>query len=147
MAIFGLYHSRVITYDRRAFIRLATGCRHSSVDSSAPTILLPRVRVQSTLSTLFSHRYSQIYAIFLCVKNENKQKEAVFGPFLKNGQRWLILAYLDCITNLPLQIGLVLINIRSPSVFMHYLPNNYHSKQPKNGSQCDQIRLFKALVA
>ena len=31
-----------------------TGCRHSSVDSFAPSILPPRVRIPSTPSTLFS---------------------------------------------------------------------------------------------
>ena len=56
------------------------GCWHSSVDSSAPTILLPRVQVPSTPST-------NCYIVFMlylsCEKNENKQKEAGFGPFLK----------------------------------------------------------------
>ena len=42
------------------------GCRHSSVDSSAPTILLPWVRIPSTPSTLYS-----IYVV---------EKEAGVGP-------------------------------------------------------------------
>ena len=55
------------------------GCRHSSVESSAPTILPPRVRVPSMPSTLF-----HLFVLYLsCEKNENKQKEAGFGPFKK----------------------------------------------------------------
>ena len=55
------------------------GCRHSSVESSAPTILPPRVRVPSMPSTLF-----HLFVLYLsCEKNENKQKEAGFGPFLE----------------------------------------------------------------
>ena len=54
-------------------------CRHSSEDSSAPSILLPQVRVPSTPSTLLS-----IYIwIESCGKDKNKQKEAGIGPFLK----------------------------------------------------------------
>ena len=54
------------------------GCRHSSVDSSAPTILPPWVRVPSTPSFIVFVLY------FLCEKNEKEQKEAGLGPFLKN---------------------------------------------------------------
>ena len=51
------------------------------MDSSAPTILLPRVRVPSTPSTLFSFI---VFVLYLsCEKNENKQKGAGFGPFKK----------------------------------------------------------------
>ena len=42
------------------------GCRHSSVDSSAPSILLPRVRVPSTPSMLFS--------IYICHLNWNVKR-------------------------------------------------------------------------
>ena len=56
-------------------------CRHSSVDSSAPTILPPQVRVPSTPSMLFS---LIVFVLSLsCEKNKNKLKEAGFGPFLK----------------------------------------------------------------
>ena len=51
-----------------------------SVDSSAPTIL-HRVRVPSTPSTLFSCIVCVLYLSL--EKNENKQKEAGFSPFLK----------------------------------------------------------------
>ena len=52
--------------------------RHSSVDSSTPSILPPWVWVPSTPSTLLS-----IYIWFeSCRKDENKQKEAGIGPFL-----------------------------------------------------------------
>ena len=57
------------------------GCRHSSVDSSAPTILLPRVRVPSTSSTLFHLQY--LCYIFHVKRMKIKQKEARFGPFFK----------------------------------------------------------------
>ena len=44
-----------------------------------PTILPPGVRVPSAPATLFSFI---IFVIYLsCEKNENKQKEAGFGPF------------------------------------------------------------------
>ena len=59
------------------------GCRHSEVDSSATTILQPRVRVPSTLSTLLSLKSNLCY--ICCVKNtENKQKSGRVWPiFLK----------------------------------------------------------------
>ena len=64
---------------------LGMGCRHSSVDSSAPTILPPRVRVPSTLSMPFSFK---VFVLSLsCEKNENKnKKEAGFGPFLQKNK-------------------------------------------------------------
>ena len=58
---------------------LAKGCRHSSVDSSAPTILPPWVWAPSTPSTLLSFI---VFVLYLsCEKNENKEKEVWFGPF------------------------------------------------------------------
>ena len=58
------------------------GCRHSSVVSSVPTILPPWIRVQSTPSTLLSF---VVFVLFLpCEKDENKPKEAGFGPLKKN---------------------------------------------------------------
>ena len=58
------------------------GCHHNSVDLSAPTILLPRVRVPGTPSTLLS--FTTVFVLYLsCEKNENKQKEAAFDPFFK----------------------------------------------------------------
>ena len=46
-----------------------------------PTILPPRVWVPSTPSTLLSFT---VFVLYLsCEKNENKQKEAGFGPFFK----------------------------------------------------------------
>ena len=61
--------------------RLRQGCPHSSVDSSAPAILLPQVRVPSTPSMIFS--FTVIVLYLLCEKSKNKQKEAGFGPFKK----------------------------------------------------------------
>ena len=62
--------------------RIALGCRHSSVDSSAPSIQLPQDQVPSKQSSII---YSKICAIFVLElwKNENKQKEVRFGPFKK----------------------------------------------------------------
>ena len=52
------------------------------VDSSVPTILPARVRVPSSPSMLLSVMVN--FAPYLsCEKNENKQKEAGFGPFYK----------------------------------------------------------------
>ena len=63
--------------------RFLLGCRHSSVDLSAPTILPTRVRVPSTPSTLLS--FIVKFMLYLsCEKNENKQNnEAKFGSFKK----------------------------------------------------------------
>ena len=58
------------------------GCSHSSVDSSASTILLIWVQVPSTPSTLLSFMEFVLY--LTCEKNKNKQKEAGLGPFFKN---------------------------------------------------------------
>ena len=58
------------------------GCRLSKVDSSAPTILPPRVRVLSIPSMFLSFIAFVLY--LSCEKNENKQEKAGFGPFKKN---------------------------------------------------------------
>ena len=58
------------------------GCRHSSVDSSVPINLPPQVRVPS-MSSMLSSFIIKIVLYWSCEKNENKQKEAGFGPFLK----------------------------------------------------------------
>ena len=50
------------------------GCRHSSVDSYAASILPPQVRVPSTPSMFLSH---------LSLDFEKNKKEARFGPFKK----------------------------------------------------------------
>ena len=56
------------------------GCRHSSVDSSAATILPPWVRVPSTSSTILS--FIVKFVLYLsCEKNENKQKYGRVWPF------------------------------------------------------------------
>ena len=68
------------------YLQLPVGCRYSSVDSSAPSIMPPRVQVQSTPSTLFSIYIVQIVYLSFeleCEKNKNKQKEAGIGPFFK----------------------------------------------------------------
>ena len=62
------------------------GCRYSSVDLSAPSIMPPWVRVPNTPTTLFSIYIVQIVYLSFeleCEKNENKQKEAGIGLFLK----------------------------------------------------------------
>ena len=70
----------------RLYNKVQKGCHHSSVDSSAPSILQPRVQVPWTPSTLFFnlHCSNCLLAIWIGMwKKENKQKEAVIGPFLK----------------------------------------------------------------
>ena len=64
--------------------------RHSSVDSSVSTFLMPLVRVPSTPAALLSFIVKFVLYLF-CEENENKQKEAGFGPFLKNLEGWLAL--------------------------------------------------------
>ena len=49
-----------------------------SVDSSAPTILLPQDRVPSTTSSLLSFIAKFVFYLS-CEKNKNKQKETAFG--------------------------------------------------------------------
>ena len=74
-----IFLKKVIGEQFRWKIRNMLGCRHSSVDSSAPSILLPRVQVPSTPSMLFSIYIIQIVYLSFeleCKKNENKQKEA-----------------------------------------------------------------------
>ena len=57
---------------------ISLGCCHSSVDSSAPTILPPQVRVPSTPSMLFHLQY----LCYICnvKRTKIKQKQAGFGP-------------------------------------------------------------------
>ena len=59
--------------DSFCYIKISSYC-HSSVDLSAPTILLPRVQVPSTPAMHFSIIVCVLY--LSCEKNENKQKEA-----------------------------------------------------------------------
>ena len=55
------------------------GCRHSSVDLSALSILLPRVRLPSTLSMLLSFIVIVLYLSLQCEKRTKiKRKEAGF---------------------------------------------------------------------
>ena len=53
--------------------------RHSSVDSSAPTTLRPRVRIPNTP---FIVKFCALFVIVL-KKDENKQKEAGLAHFIK----------------------------------------------------------------
>ena len=67
-------------------------CRHSSVDSSVPSILPPQVRVLSTTSMLFSIYIVQTVYLsieFECEKNKNKQKRGRDWPiFTGPGAGW-----------------------------------------------------------
>ena len=65
------------------------GGRHSSMVLSAPTILWPRVQIPSTPSMRFQFVLLELY----WEKNENKEKEAKIGPFLKKNlqQRHVII--------------------------------------------------------
>ena len=58
------------------------GSRHSSVDSSLPTILRPWVRFPSTPSTLF--QFVLLKLLLRLEKNENKQKGAGIGRYFKS---------------------------------------------------------------
>ena len=71
------------------------GCRYSSVDLSAPFILLPRVWAPSTPSMLLSIKVKFVLHLSLhhCEKNKHKQKEAGFAHFLKR-QVWALAASL-----------------------------------------------------
>ena len=62
-------------------ITIFQGCRHSSVDSFAPSIMPPWFWLPSMPSMLF--QYSQICAIFVLAmweKNKNKQKRGRVWP-------------------------------------------------------------------
>ena len=68
--------------DIRGFLFKLTnlGCRHSSVNSSAPTILPPRVRVPSTPSMLLS--FIVTFVLYLsCEKNEINKKRPGLAHF------------------------------------------------------------------
>ena len=51
---------------------LIDGCRHSSVDSSAPSIMPPRVRLPSTPSMLLSFIVKFVLYLSLCCEKERK---------------------------------------------------------------------------
>ena len=56
------------------------GCRYKSLDSSAPTILPPRVRIPTAPAIIVKF----VLHLFLhCEKNKNKQKEPGLGCYLK----------------------------------------------------------------
>ena len=57
------------------------GCRHSSVDSSAPTILLPRVWVPRTPFMLF---YFIVFVLYLSCEKNGKTKKRPSLVHLKN---------------------------------------------------------------
>ena len=62
------------------------GCRHSSVDSSAPTILPPWVRFPSTPTMLLS--FIVKFVLYLsCENNEINKKRPGLAHFLEKGSR------------------------------------------------------------
>ena len=70
------------------------GCRHSSVDLSAPSIQQPQIRVPSTPLMLLSFKVKVVWYLSLhCEKNENKLKGRFWPIFEKtnnlsgNGRR------------------------------------------------------------
>ena len=66
---------------------LYSGCRHSSVDSSVPTILPPQVWVPSTPSTLFCTIMSLCWE-----KDENKQKMPALVDFFKKNRCFCLIS-------------------------------------------------------
>ena len=63
------------------------GCRHSSVDSSASSILLPQVRVPSTPTTLKSFTVKFVlYLSMHCEKNKINKKRLGFARIIINNQ-------------------------------------------------------------
>ena len=77
---------RAVVVGRSAKVYHWMGCCHSSVDSSAPSILRPWVRVSSPPSTLLS-----IYIWFVsCRKDENKLRRPGLAHFLAKVYHWKI---------------------------------------------------------
>ena len=76
LSLVGFNHSSFLTE------AINSPSRHSSVQSSAPTIMPPRVRVPSTPSMLFRLQY----LCYICPVKRTKinKKEAGFGLFEKN---------------------------------------------------------------
>ena len=72
-----------LQFYRKNFSWCKNGCRHSSVDSSAPTILLPWVWVPSTPSTLLSFIVKFVLYFFHVKRTKVRKKEAGFRPFFK----------------------------------------------------------------
>ena len=78
------------------------GCCNSSVDSSAPSILPPRVRVPSTPSMLFQFI---LFKLYICQLNSNvkrtkiNKKEAGITPFLKHNAKKYPSSFLQPDTN------------------------------------------------
>ena len=54
---------------------IGQGCRHSSVDSSVPSILPPRVRVPSTPSMLFQ---LILFKLYICHLNWNVKRTKIY---------------------------------------------------------------------
>ena len=69
------------------------GCRHSSVDSSAPTILPPQVRVPSTPSMLY-HLWYLCYICHLKRTKINKKRPGLAHFFKK--VRWIKNSLASC---------------------------------------------------
>ena len=64
------------------------GCNHSSVESSASTILPPQVRIQCSPSTLYSCKGKCVPYFYLhWEKKEDKQRESGFGLY-RNPNDW-----------------------------------------------------------
>ena len=62
----------VVTLIRKQNNKEKVGCRHSSVDSCAPSILSPWVQLQSTPSTLLS--FVVKFVQYLCLRCEKRTK-------------------------------------------------------------------------
>ena len=97
------------------------GGRHSSVVSSAPTILHPWVQIPSTPSVLFQFLLLKLW----WEKDDNKQKEAEIGPFLKKtiyyllNKTMLFIYHLTPWTNFARKLEVLINDVRNS---LYYMP-------------------------
>ena len=93
----------ITSVDKQFYLR---GCSHSSVDSSAPSILLPQVLIPSTPSMFFKF----LFDLCRVEKTKIKEKEAGIGSFFlkKKTNKFTITITLETCTL-----------ISSPGVFRH----------------------------
>ena len=90
------------------------GCRHSSADSSAPTILLPQVRVPNTPCTLFI-TYCRICAKFVNKKNNLRPDLAHLKKYY-----WLLPSTKTMFIDVPMKLEM-LASLKRPRFLGRYV--------------------------